>query len=454
MENQQESFRDSLINVVGSVKSELSYKPDVDRQLEVLAALPEDFMERISDFIVEQRREQRFYDEKRHKIPEPENLEKIVSGKVFELICEYDNELNQSSDAGQLLIDMMHNPHDTGLPERFYHKRNPDIASIATNKKGDLVIRSVGEAKLGKLDIRCYEQLEKNGIRTTVRELVDYLNSEESDALGIPWLIQLKADGHKVVLSNQFKQRLIIPAAVDTHKTSLFVDHQKFKFEGRTADMAKLTTTILPKETDVVNSAFSHAEVMAITSFVIDSLSQESQEGQIDSIITEPLEEMDGNDRYSNPVSIALPIDDVVAKCIKMTFNPDKNIKDRAEYDLVRGQIDSLTPQDVIAIWFLDLGFEHISKNNIKGMEKQLNGTPEGEALAQISKLYQMAISEENTTPIKLLEESVTDPLLHIAINNLKIDPSMRRFITEERIKQLAALQFAKDNFQILLGKE
>ena len=192
----------------------------------------------------------------------------------------------------------------------------------------------------------------------------------------------------------------------NTHKTSLFVDHQKFKFEGRTADMAKLTTTILPKETDVVNSAFSHAEVMAITSFVIDSLSQESQEGQIDSIITEPLEEMDGNDRYSNPVSIALPIDDVVAKCIKMTFNPDKNIKDRAEYDLVRGQIDSLTPQDVIAIWFLDLGFEHISKNNIKGMEKQLNGTPEGEALAQISKLYQMAISEENTTPIKLLEES------------------------------------------------
>ena len=120
----------------------------------------------------------------------------------------------------------------------------------------------------------------------------------------------------------------------------------------------------------------------------------------------------------------------------------------------MRGQIDSLTPQDVIAIWFLDLGFEHISKNNIKGMEKQLNGTPEGEALAQISKLYQMAISEENTTPIKLLEESVTDPLLHIAINNLKIDPSMRRFITEERIKQLAALQFAKDNFQILLGKE
>ncbi len=137
-----------------------------------------------------------------------EKDKRILRGKLFEMLVEQENAQSRTP-VSEEILGLMHNPDRFGLARELGLYRNPDLAFVKVDEvTGRITIEAAGEAKLGRLDYRSFRQFETGGFIKGFQVLTAVLNGRKD--LADSGLRSIA--GKEVILSDSFKQILIVPS--------------------------------------------------------------------------------------------------------------------------------------------------------------------------------------------------------------------------------------------------
>ncbi len=257
-ERSGESLRGHLWKVLANTESEKDYLPDRARQERVFDRLNwTGFTEELFEG---------FAESGTGKI-HTENGEKMLRGKLFEMLINADPAFGARSALEKELLDLAHSPDKYGLGRELGYHRNPDMAFLIVQREDGVVIEGVGESKLGLLNERSFKQLSETGFAAGVKALVDVVNTlDDPETHGLTEVAKARRelDPGKPLLTiaPEFTQLLVVPANrnIDWHST--LINRREFTMEGRQKFYELLEDV---KKVRVANAAFSTAEVIGLT---------------------------------------------------------------------------------------------------------------------------------------------------------------------------------------------
>lgn len=268
------STPENLMKVLEGGHVESGYTPDRDRQRAVLFNLPENLVEQLRGHLHAAYKEFEFFKEKRAQSNEKFDDRAIIAGELFELLVENDSGLNKRSKVSEEFLALMHDPKRFRLGQELGHLRNPDYATF---QEKSFSITSIGEAKLGLLGYRAYQQLSERGFVLGISTAVDLLNNSGNlKEFGLTNLASVIQEGHQLQVDEEFKQVLVVPANRNIGVVDILINSRDFR-SSRDYDLfAELLED--GQKVEIKKASFSVAEVNALVDFLFPQILDEVKE--------------------------------------------------------------------------------------------------------------------------------------------------------------------------------
>lgn len=256
----------------------LEYKNNLElqeRQMKILASLPENIIEILTAHLKSTHIEQLKYPNSK---PDSNFDKNTLKGEIFEkLIMAEDDlfDLDQNSSehpqneeqkmvAGQLLA-LMSNPQRYNFEQ--HATRNPDLVKIIF-EKGIFYIGSCMEVKT-HLDVRSLEQL--INFKKSFKSTIDKVNSLEN--VKDHGLTNLGINGHQLNISDGYYQVLAVPRNVslsdEKEKTSFIDNRMPPSQRGRLISLLNDESLI-----KITRSSFSTTEINALTRYFLNEVNK------------------------------------------------------------------------------------------------------------------------------------------------------------------------------------
>jgi hypothetical protein len=243
------------------------------RQRASLVNLPENMEDYLRAHIYTQALEDKWVRERKGiktDRPAPTNLE-IIRGEIFELLVEGDPALNTRNAAAEQFLAFMHDPARYNYETELGHVRNPDLAVIKDDGSGRMVVTEIGEAKLGRIDARGFDQIIKNGIRRGVEEAVGLLKGKSPSELAEHGLDQI-SQASPVDLAEQAKQVLVVPADRNISRPGTLFGYDIIDQYGRGRADEVLGEMLRTSGTQIKTAAFTGAQVEALARYYLEKI--------------------------------------------------------------------------------------------------------------------------------------------------------------------------------------
>ncbi len=252
---------------------------DEIRQAKTIKNMPEDLTLELRGHIEAAYVEDKKYDGKfkGKKISELSEEEKkayelqILRGELFEMLIKYDPEfINSRSQEGDELLSLLHDPERFGLKDKVGSVRNPDLAYIELNEEGRVIIKGVGEAKLGLLGERAISQLRSFDdsvkiLKSTINGLKHAKKMKNTGFEGLArrkeQMDQAGEEGPFFDIDEQFKTTLIVPSNREVERGYLY--DNLVKRTPKNLQNKKEIQDVLGR-IDIKQSAFNVEEVAAL----------------------------------------------------------------------------------------------------------------------------------------------------------------------------------------------
>jgi len=279
-EEPQKSFRVGLADVLTGVGES---RRDESRQARVLENLPDDCLMRLKGHLHEKYIEkedfkERYFGKPVEKLDEEEkrNYELMVlRGEVFELLIQSDPEfVKTKTPESEELLSLLQNPDRYEKKEKMGRIKNPDLAYIELNDEGRIIIKGVGEAKLGLLNERALRQLDSfehstKALKNTVNGIK---HAKKMKRMGFDGLakrkVQMDESGERgpfVDIDENFKVTLIVPSDRNTTAETL-MKHTPI-MEKRKEKYLDILSGI-----EIKQAAFSIKEVVELTEHIYNRI--------------------------------------------------------------------------------------------------------------------------------------------------------------------------------------
>lgn len=225
-----------LQDAIKTAQTEREYRPDEEEQGRKFAALRAlvfggmdddgvDLVEELRGHLRAVRIEEQTFAAKQKREERPINDAQVLRGKLFEELIRKEKLESKSSLANEMLA-LAHDPERFDLEDFLGMWKNPDLAIIKITDSG-FVIEAIGEAKLGLLDRRAFDQLKKWGFWEGLSETVRILNHIDNlSKCGLKEIGQRKGKG-EILIAPSFKQHVFIPANRNSEDIRSLIDQQK-----------------------------------------------------------------------------------------------------------------------------------------------------------------------------------------------------------------------------------
>lgn len=176
------------------------------------------------------------------------------------------------SEISDKLVSLIHDPERFRLTEQMGYLQNPDVAFVETDEeKQILIIKAVGEIKLGLLDFRSFRQL--GSYNDNVDKLAKVLNSSDLADQGLADI----AKAGRVEVADDFKVVLYIPADRDASNKRSLIYKQDFY---RAGDFDRFVKILESPQFQVEESVFTKQEVADLASTLMGKI-KERRAGKI-----------------------------------------------------------------------------------------------------------------------------------------------------------------------------
>jgi len=278
----QETFREGLASALDGVESP---ERDKERQAKVIENLPDDLLLHLKGHLHEKYIEKEAFKESYYGKPVEELNEEegrdyelmVLRGEVFEQLIQNDPEFVTAKTSESVeLLSLLQDPDRYGLFEKMGRIRNPDLAYVELNDTGRIVIKGVGEAKLGLLNERAFRQLDSfEDSSKTLKNTVNSLkHAKKMKRMGFDGLAKRKEQmeesgesGPFVDIDDAFKVTLIVPSDRNTKAETLM--KQTPVLEKRKEKYLEILSGI-----EIKKAAFSVREVAELTEHVYNKIEE------------------------------------------------------------------------------------------------------------------------------------------------------------------------------------
>ena len=239
----QEIFKKTLEKVGPMEKeSKEEFEKRREKQRDLIDTLPEEFLEDIKETIEQERVFREI-----HKEPKLTLEEKMlrVRGAVFETLSDIEYKLTEHREpslVSQQLLEIYRNPPKT-LREAVGRVRNPDLVDIREDSSA-LLITGLAEVKLGRLDVRAYEQLD--GFRTSLEDVLETLKQMKSFNLEFPGYETLLQNIDNLAIAADLNTIIMFPADRDLENFDSYINYDDFESSGLEDLYDDLIHEILP----------------------------------------------------------------------------------------------------------------------------------------------------------------------------------------------------------------
>ena len=191
----------------------------------------------------------------------------VIRGRIFEMLVIA--EFGRNQPVSEELVSLMKDPGRFSLEKELMQYRTPDLAFIEVDEAtGDLIVRSAGEAKAGKLDHRALQQLGPRGFIHSFEIMGQVVNATPD--LEQHGLLELARTAKKIRIADDFAQIIFLPSDRSLKKRDLKkLLGPDLHRKTRTEFLELLTDN--PKLT-LRRSSFSLSEIAGIADLVIAAI--------------------------------------------------------------------------------------------------------------------------------------------------------------------------------------
>lgn len=275
---EKEAQVSKVMSILEKAPRDESYVPDRGRQGSVIRNLPDDLIYELRGHLHAAHKEQGYFEELRGESGKPFDDKRILRGELFELLCENDPALGKKDEVSKEFLALSHDPARYGAEDDLKIYRNADLATIKDDRSGTVTIQSVGEAKLGLLDHRGYNQVFMGGLRKGVEETSKFLNRNQEGlrSLGLKNLAleketvaaRLPNSQEFIEVADDFKTIVIVPANRGINTPSSFISHTVLERIGANDKDRYLRDVMKRDGINVIRAAFSTQEVAALVEYL------------------------------------------------------------------------------------------------------------------------------------------------------------------------------------------
>ncbi len=232
-----------------------------EKQHIIVELLPDDLLEDIKESVEQERIFREIHEEPRLTLEEKKI---IVRGAIFESLADIEykrDEHREPSLISQQLVDIYKNPPKT-LREAVGRVRNPDLVDITENPSTHtLLVTGLAEVKLGRLDIRAYDQLE--GFHSSLDDVVETLKQMKNYNLEFPEHEELLQNINNLEIAADLNTIILFPADRNLEDYDSYINYDEFERNGQEDLYDAFIKEILPK-CDKRKTVFTTKEIVAL----------------------------------------------------------------------------------------------------------------------------------------------------------------------------------------------
>ena len=258
-ESEANPLTDEMIGVIEKATDNTQKTELRERQRTIFANLPPDFLVDLKAQIHAAYRTEAIYG---HPITSRDVELRILRGAVFEMLVKYDSEISPpSSEISGEILSLISDPDRYRFIKEFGLHRNPDLAYIDITEAGQIIFRGVGEVKLGHLNARAIDKLQRFQKTITGLGSLFKKSAKELESHGLHQTatrkreLDPKLEGQLIDIDPNFKQVLIVPQNRDIEGHAL-LDRDAQSDPGLTAKF-----DVLAEKLQINKSVFSVQEV-------------------------------------------------------------------------------------------------------------------------------------------------------------------------------------------------
>lgn len=187
--------------------------------------------------------------------------EQAIAGELMEMLVKAENGPNNQIAAE--ILALMHQPERFGL-KNCQSLANPDLAFIDTDSGDQMVVKAVGEVKLGFLNQRAYGQLGHNGFQESFKIIAEFLRGQD-----IPGLEHVCQKGGQIVIAKDFKQIIFVPSDRNTKNPESLISSTQPISEWEKRQLVKILTS---DQVEIRPIPFSTKEIKLMTKLLLEEI--------------------------------------------------------------------------------------------------------------------------------------------------------------------------------------